>query len=203
MRDRLPLILSCTALIVAVFGATPLGEAAYKAVVPNNSVGPGQLRNAAVTNPKIRGDAVTSGKVLDGSLRAIDFKAGQLPAGAKGDKGDRGEKGERGEKGLKGDKGDKGVSGATTVVVRTKVVSKAAGTGTSLMAFEVKCAAGEQAIAGGAGLVSGGATSGVTLVSSVPVPNTEGAQPTAWKAGFSITNPNALQIGFYVVCAKP
>jgi len=38
MRDRVPLILSATALVVSVLGATPLGEAAYNAVVPNNSV---------------------------------------------------------------------------------------------------------------------------------------------------------------------
>ena len=73
-----------------MFGATPLGEAAYQAVVPKNSVGPDQLRNAAVTNAKLRGEnAVTSGKVLNGSLRVIDFKAGQLPAGPKGERRQR------------------------------------------------------------------------------------------------------------------
>ena len=88
MRARLPLILSTTALLVAVFGSTPLGKAAYQALAPN-SIGAEQIRNAAVTNPKLRGDAVTSGKVLNGSLRAVDFKAGQLPAGPEGEKGDR------------------------------------------------------------------------------------------------------------------
>lgn len=102
MRDRLPLVLSATALVVAVLGATPLGEAAYDAVVPRNSVGALQLRNGAVTNPKLRGDAVTSGKVKDHSLRAIDFAAGQLPAGPQGPKGDKGEKGEKGDSGLSG-----------------------------------------------------------------------------------------------------
>ncbi len=63
MRDRLPLILSTTALLVAVLGITPLGQAAYNAVVPKNSVGAQQLRKGAVTNVKLRGDAVTSGKV--------------------------------------------------------------------------------------------------------------------------------------------
>lgn len=103
MRDRLPLILSATALIISVFGATPLGEAAYHAVVPNNSVGAAQLRDGAVTNSKLRGDAVTSGKVQNGSLRAVDFKAGQIPTGPQGPKGDKGDKGDRGPKGDKGD----------------------------------------------------------------------------------------------------
>lgn len=101
MRDRLPLILSATALLVAVLGSTPLGSAAYNAVAPN-SIGALQLRNGAVTNVKLRGDAVTSGKVLNGSLRAIDFKQGQLPAGPQGAKGDKGSKGEKGDPGLSG-----------------------------------------------------------------------------------------------------
>ena len=102
MRDRLPLVLSATALLVSVLGATPLGRAAYNAVVPPNSIGALELRNGAVTKTKLRGDAVTSGKVLNGSLRAIDFKAGQLPSGPPGPKGDKGSKG---DKGIKGDPG--------------------------------------------------------------------------------------------------
>ena len=191
MRNRLPLVISITALVVAVLGATPLGQAAYDAVVPRNSVGSQQLRNGAVTSAKLRGDAVTSGKVKNRSLKAIDFADGQIPAGPKGDKGDRGDKGAEGE------------PGATTVVVRRRVVTKQAGSGTTFMGYDVACATGEHAVGGGAGLVGGGATSGVTLVSSVPAPNTEGASPSSWKAGLSITNPNALDIGFFVVCAKP
>ncbi len=90
MRDRLTLIIAITALVVAVLGTTPIGEAAYNAVVPKNSVGAQQLRKGAVTSVKIRGDAVTSGKVKNRSLKAIDFKLGQLPAGAVGAKGDKG-----------------------------------------------------------------------------------------------------------------
>lgn len=102
MRDRLPVILSATALLVAVLGATPIGEAAYNAVVPNNSVGVQQLRNGAVTSAKLRGDAVNSGKVKNGSLRAIDFRTGQLPAGPQGAKGNKGDKGDAGAPGLSG-----------------------------------------------------------------------------------------------------
>ncbi len=102
MRERLPLILSATALIVAVFGSTPLGEAAYNAVVPQNSVGAQQLRNGAVTNAKLRGDAVDSGKVKNRSLKAIDFALGQIPAGQAGAKGDKGNKGDAGAPGLSG-----------------------------------------------------------------------------------------------------
>ena len=48
-----------------------LGGGAYAAAkLPANSVGPVQLRN----------DAVSSPKVLDGSLKATDFAPGELPA---------------------------------------------------------------------------------------------------------------------------
>jgi hypothetical protein len=36
LRDRLPLIFSTTALVVAIFGSRPLGEAAYNAIAPNS-----------------------------------------------------------------------------------------------------------------------------------------------------------------------
>ena len=48
MRNRLPMVFSFTALLVALFGITPLGEAAYNAVVPRNSVGTLQLQRNAV-----------------------------------------------------------------------------------------------------------------------------------------------------------
>lgn len=102
MRDRLPLILSTTALLVALLGATPLGEAAYEAVVPKNSVGAAQLRNGAVTSAKLRGDAVTSQKVRNRSLRAVDFAAGQIPAGPTGPAGPAGPAGQKGTRGEPG-----------------------------------------------------------------------------------------------------
>jgi hypothetical protein len=108
MRNRLPLIISITALVVAVLGTTPLGQAAYNAVVPTNSVGALQLRPGAVTEAKLRGDAVTSGKVKNRSLKSIDFAEGQIPAGPAGAKGDKGDKG---DKGTKGDIGAPGLSG--------------------------------------------------------------------------------------------
>jgi len=70
------------ALIVA------LGGTSYAAIVlPANSVGSRQLKKRAVTNSKLRANAVTSATVRNGSLRAKDFKAGQLPAGPAGPAG--------------------------------------------------------------------------------------------------------------------
>lgn len=141
MRNRLPLVLSATALLVSVLGATPLGTAAYDALVPRNSIGALQLRNGAVTNAKLRGDAVTSGKVRNHSLRAIDFAAGQLPAGPPGPKGDKGDKGSKGDK---GDKGDPGLSGYE--IVRNSSVIPPNTTSTA----QAVCPAGKKVVGGAA-----------------------------------------------------
>jgi hypothetical protein len=80
-RLRLPspaMIVACIALLIA------LGGTSYAAItLPTNSVGTKQLKK----------NAVISTKVKDRSLLAKDFKAGQLPRGAKGDKGDKGDTG--------------------------------------------------------------------------------------------------------------
>jgi Collagen triple helix repeat (20 copies) len=92
---KTPTILAATALAVAALGATPLGHAAGKLVLPTNSVGAKQLQKGAVTGLKVK----------DGTLTASDFAAGQLPAGPQGAKGDPG------AQGPKGDKGDQGATG--------------------------------------------------------------------------------------------
>jgi len=96
MTNRLPLTLSIAARLVSVFGSTPLGRAAYDAVVPRNSVGTLQLKRNAVTSSKLAPNTVRTGQVVDGSLLVQDFKPGQIPQGPKGDKGDRGPAGPAG-----------------------------------------------------------------------------------------------------------
>ena len=85
MKNRLPLVLSVTALVVAVLGATPVGEAALE-TVGRNSVGTIHLRNNAVTSPKVK----------NGSLLRADFRAGQIPAGPAGPAGAQGAPGTSG-----------------------------------------------------------------------------------------------------------
>ncbi len=57
MRTHTALCFSITALVIALFGATPLGRAAYRAVVPKNSVGTQQLKHNAVNASKIAPNA--------------------------------------------------------------------------------------------------------------------------------------------------
>jgi Collagen triple helix repeat (20 copies) len=110
-KSKINPIIAVTALVVAVFGATPLGQAASRLVLPKNSVGAAQIKKTAVTNKKIAKNAITSPKVKDGSLLGTDFKAGQLPRGPKGDPGAQGPKGDAGPRGLQGIQGIQGIQG--------------------------------------------------------------------------------------------
>lgn len=87
---RLPLTISTVALLIAVLGSTPVGDAAQRLVLPKNSVGTAQLKRGAVVGSKVK----------PASLGAAHFKPGQLPqgpVGPAGPKGERGDKGDRGE----------------------------------------------------------------------------------------------------------
>jgi hypothetical protein len=75
--NRVSLAFSSAALLIALLGATPLGEAAQQLVLPRGSVGTSQLRDGAVTALKVK----------DHSLLARDFRLGQLPEGPPGPPG--------------------------------------------------------------------------------------------------------------------
>jgi hypothetical protein len=83
-RPSPAMIVACVALLVALTGTS---VAAVSQLVPRNSVGPNQIRNGAVTRPKLRNNAVDTTKVANRSLRAVDFAAGQIPAGPAGPAG--------------------------------------------------------------------------------------------------------------------
>jgi len=124
-KARTATILAATALVVAVFGATPLGHAAGSLILARNSVGTPQLKKNAVTGPKIRKDAVTGVKVKNGTLLAADFKPGQLPAGLQGPKGEPGPQGVQGAQGIQGIQGPKGDKGDPGPVVDTSAFPRA------------------------------------------------------------------------------
>ena len=151
MQKRIPTIIALTALVVAMFGSTPLGNAAGRLILANNSVGTAQLKN----------NAVTTAKVKNGTLTAVDFRGGALPAGPKGDTGAVGAAGQQGPKGDKGDTGatgQPGLSGHQVIVGTGMTLAPGATTTAAAM-----CPAGKKAIAGGFNL-----SSGVTLTESMP-----------------------------------
>jgi hypothetical protein len=61
-KSKITSIIAVTALAVAVFGATPFGQAASRLVLPKNSVGAAQIKKNAVANKKIAKNAITSPK---------------------------------------------------------------------------------------------------------------------------------------------
>jgi hypothetical protein len=180
MRDRLPMILSTTALLVALFGATPLGEAAYNAL-PRNSVGTVQLKRNAVTSSKLAPNTVRASQIVNASLLAEDFKPGQLPAGPKGDKGD------------KGDRGPVGLSGYEIVTASASV-----GPNTTLSAIQPRCPAGKKVLGGTMGVQ--GVARGFFFHTSV-VSSTSGSSDI-----FSVTATNttttARDVVARAICAR-
>ena len=160
-------VISTVALFVA------LGGGAYAAVkLPAGSVGPRQLQD----------NAVSSRKVLDGSLLAADFQRGQLPAGPKGPQGPAG---------TPGAPGTPGVSGLEVVYV-----ASASGPG-SVKDAEAQCPAGKKVTGGGA-VVTAGSKATVTASAPGAVPN-----PTSWYVEARQYEPSDSDwtLFAYAVCA--
>ena len=135
-RTTLNTAIATTALVVAVLGATPVGNAAGKLFLPSKSVGTAQLQN----------NAVNSAKVKNRSLLAIDFKKGQLPAGPQGAQG------LQGPAGLKGDKGDKGDTGAPGIGGRDYVFGAPVSVNPGKVgSAQVTCPTGKKVMGGGGG----------------------------------------------------
>lgn len=190
MRPRLTFanVISCLALFVA------LGSGAYAATqLPKNSVGSKQIKK----------NAVNTAKVKNRSLRAVDFKKGQLPSGPQGPQGLAGPKGDAGAAGADG------APGATDVVARRGVQPGIANT---TQATETAfCDAGEHLVGGGAGFAVAGTNAydfPARLHGSIPLGNDgkpvqDGAEAVGWRA--SATNETGSTRDFVVIalCAKP
>jgi Collagen triple helix repeat (20 copies) len=204
-KSRTATILAATALVVAVFGSTPLGHAAGNLILARNSVGAAQLKNNAVTAPKIKKNAVTSVKVKNGTLLAADFKAGQLPTGPQGPKGDPGPQGPKGDsgavgaqgiqgiQGIQGQKGDKGAAGPPGVSgLALKYTSGGMPSGKTTTAV-ADCSPGQKVLGGGFDFV-------------IQDMRVEESRPTPALTGWAVTATNFSpgSGGFYVyaVCAN-
>jgi hypothetical protein len=140
-RPSPAMVVACLALTVALGGTS----VAAVSQLARNSVGPRQLQTGAVTNPKIRNNAVNSAKVAPRSLLRSDFAAGQLPAGPIGPQGPAGPAGPAGAA------GPAGVIGAITV--RTNAVSIPSSAATDGLYTTARvtrlCEGNERAISGG------------------------------------------------------
>jgi hypothetical protein len=189
VRQRVSLVLSATALAVAVFGSTPLGHAAGElvAAAPPYAKTAGFARFADDSS-KLNGRGSTLGG-LPGTIPVIG-KDGKLPAsigavglpgpkgdtGAKGDKGETGARGDTGPKGETGAKGDKGADSTTRIVI-VRVVGNSATPG-QVSEATATCGPGERLIGGGAESVSVQAIKKPVLQSRPD--GTAGGAPTGW-----------------------
>lgn len=80
-----------------------LGGTSY--AVATGSIDSREIKNNTIASKDIRNNQVASVDVKNASLLAADFRAGQLPAGARGPQGAQGAQGPQGVPGAKGDTG--------------------------------------------------------------------------------------------------
>lgn len=115
MKQGVPVVLSATALAVALLGSTTPGQAVAQAVSPlaKRAQKADYARNAGSVNGIRASKTPRAGQLLplgrDGKFPASVARGG--PAGPQGPKGDRGEPGPRGPVGPKGDPGLRGPVG--------------------------------------------------------------------------------------------
>lgn len=112
---RMPSRRPSPAMVVALIALfVALGGSGYAAISINGK----DIENRSIAGKKLKRNAVTGGLVKNRSLRARDFKRGQLPAGPQGPPGPAGEDGEPGEEGLPGEDGEPGTALAYVRVTR-------------------------------------------------------------------------------------
>jgi hypothetical protein len=166
------MVVACVALMVA------LAPSSYATAVaqffPRDSVGTAQLKRNSVTSDKVR----------DFTLRAWDFKRGDLP---------RGPAGPQGPAGVVGD-----------VIVRqssTTVPAATPGNGLYVTrSIQIRCEAGERAISGGTTWSSDANEEELITVYSRPL--VENGKPVGWRArgGSDIGRDRIFTVE--VLCAK-
>ncbi len=182
-RPSPAMVIACLSLFVALTGTS---IAAVSQLVPRNSVGTAQLRDNAVARTKIRNNTINAAKVANRSLLAIDFAAGQLPAGPAGPAGPTGAAGAAGPA---GPAGPPGVSGYEIVTASNSVTSD------SFNSVTVPCPAGKRVFGGGSINNVTGATTGPYIHRSVP--STDG---TSWTIGTTRNAPGSWTMTGYAVC---
>lgn len=168
MGKRLPLVLSATALAVALFGSTPLGEAAREAIPPLAKKA-NFAANAGAVNG-IRASRTPRPNQLVPLGPDAHFPASVGAIGPPGPVGPR------------GDAGLPGLSGLLAVSVSSGADSSSPKTSTAT------CPSGKRVLGGGATIVGGG-PGGPAITQSQPVGG-DAASANAWTA-------TAYEVGSY------
>ncbi len=186
-RPTPAMVVACIALGVALSGT---GIAAVIATLPRNSVGPAQLR----------ANAVTSAKVLNGSLRRADFGSGQLPAGRPGSPGPAG------PQGVKGDTGPAGAPGLVgEVTLHSASVNVPAYTSVTVYSnrsVTANCDTGEKGLGGGTNWSGEGDATQLVTVLSTPIYDASAKKITGWRARGGNDTNTAHNFTVFVLCTK-
>jgi hypothetical protein len=183
MKQRLPLILAATALLVALLGSTPLGRAAESAM------------EQVVPRAKKADFAANAGK-LNGHKSSINPRRGQIPVvGANGKLaasiGAVGPKGDPGPQGAQGPQGGPGVSGYLRVTENITVPD-----GNATPNFGVSCPGGRSVLAGGY-TFRREHTDALFVFESQPASNSSG-----WQFRVSNETGGAKPMTLFAVCAN-
>ena len=188
-RPSPAMVVACIALGVALGGTS---FATVSGLIPRKSVGTLQLKN----------NAVTSAKVQNFSLRAWDFRRGDLPHGPKGAVGRQGPAGPQGLAGPQGPQGPAGVIGdVTPQAASVTIPGNVAGNGLYVTkAVQTKCPAGERAISGGTTWSDDSDDQELMTAYSRPV--LEAGKAVGWRArgGSDVATDRVFTV--QVLCAK-
>jgi hypothetical protein len=186
--QRLPLILSLAAAVVAVFGSTPPGKARVAEIVPFAKF----AQNAGAVNGIKASHTPAAGKLVPlGKNRRFPASVGV--AGPQGPKGDTGATGPAGPA---GPAGATGVSGYEIVSASTNLNSNASNVATA------SCPSGKKAVGGGGFENAAPLPNPVALYYDGPVPS--GNSATGWAVGAQETSdyPAQWQVFAFAICVN-
>jgi hypothetical protein len=173
MNQRLPLVLSATALVVALVGSTPLGNAAQNVL-------------EQVPRAKRADFAANAGK-LNGHKSSLNPARGQIPVvGADGKL--------PASIGAVGPKGDPGPAGAGGYQIRTENISVPSGDNAG-QPFGVSCPGGRVALGGGYAY-------GEQFRNALKLYDSRPAGDSSWRFRFANDTGGAKGVTLFVTCAN-
>ena len=209
MSNRFPIVLSTVALVVAVFGSTPIGHAVRVAVVPSatHAKTADFAKNAGSVNGfKASARAKSGWLVALGANGKFPVSVGQVgpegakgapgsdgAAGAKGATGATGAKGSTGPQGPAGPQGTKGASGWEYVVVGRTLPGNPSHTPNS---WNANCPAGKKALGGGWTVGSGADPTHIRVFQSGPA-----GEATGWTV-YAVNDASAgVSVYLWAICS--